>query len=252
MKRLVKLVAIALLLSMAISFSNKLQVVSATSVEIILEEEDFKLEREEGKEYYNLVLKNKNISSERLNEIYRKIDTLQQKRNVGTILVIVDLLYTLFNTEVRPQVELDRTNKQKIDAVKNGWVSVEKNGYKYWYCKSYGNFRKGWYYDNYYKGWYYFIEMNDGRHFMFDARYFRSPWLRINNKWYEFNEGGKLKEKEGWFEYSKGKFLYHIEKDFGSPAMAVVKIGKYWYYFDADGLTNKKPVNPSDYKKLSY
>lgn len=93
--------------------------------------------------------------------------------------------------------------------------------------------------------------MEDGEHFMFNPKYFKSKWLRINNKWYEFEIGGKLKELTGWREYSKGKYLYHLEKDFGSPAYAIAKVGSYWYYFDSDGLTNRSPVDPAVYNKLS-
>lgn len=233
------------------SFSVNYNIIAQDS-KIIFEDEGFIIEREYEKSFMYLVLKDKNFFSERLSEIYKKIDTYGKQINVETnkYIPIIEIMYNVYNTEIEPYFKLDKHDLRQINDIKNGWVSIEKNGYIAWYYRGYGNFKKGWHYDNEYEGWYYFVEMKDGNHLIFDPRYNDSTWCRIDNKWYKFNPGGKLEEIVGWKEYFSGRYFYHLEKDYGYLIMLIVNIDGNWYYFDSDGATDKINIDPVIHKKL--
>lgn len=109
--------------------------------------------------------------------------------------------------------------------LKEIWLGeINCGGVTTWYYRVGGIFKEGWYY--------FFPQGKDS--FMFDPNYSPSSWIRINNKWYDFNNGGKLKELEGW-KMNSGKWMLHVHGDYGALASAVAKVGEKWYWFDSNG-----------------
>ena len=85
-----------------------------------------------------------------------------------------------------------------------------------------GNTRTGWQMsDNY---WYYYYP---------DGSYQKDSWLKLNNKWYLFDQEGRM--LTGW--QTKNGNTYLLQND-GSMVTGWVKAGDYWYYLNtaSDGV----------------
>lgn len=114
MKKFSRAIALILLFSFFLSINSRVSL--ANNTEIVLDEEDFRLEKEKGKGFLNLVFKRKDLTNEEIKNVYKKIDSYQQQRFMAEVsfgVIVVTFLYTLYNTEVRPYFELERKNKQK-------------------------------------------------------------------------------------------------------------------------------------------
>ena len=57
---------------------------------------------------------------------------------------------------------------------------------------------------------------------------------KINGKWYEFSTYGDLIEHSGWKIYN-GKWMYHIQGDYGAYADQCGEINSEWFKFDSNG-----------------
>lgn len=68
---------------------------------------------------------------------------------------------------------------------------INCGGVTTWYYRVGGIFKEGWYY--------FFPKGKDS--FMFDPKYSPSSWIRINNKWYDFNNGGK------WYWFDSNGYM---------------------------------------------
>lgn len=200
---------------------------------VIKEEKDFVLKEDENGIRY-IYLKTVDISQERFDEIYKiSEEGVGENRTVGTVISGIALVVLLYDTFLKPSFDKNREDEIRLKSVQNGWIDITHGLETMWYYKIGGIFKEGWHYDDGYKGWYYFFPQGENS-FMFDPRFSPSSWIRINNKWYDFNIGGKLKELQGW-EMNNGKWMFHIHGDYGALAGAIAKIGKKWYWFDSDG-----------------
>ena len=146
---------------------------------------------------------------------------------ICTIATVITLGIVVYQTFFQNTVQ----QRRKLNAVKNGWVSIEDKGRTLWFYKEGGYKKKGWYYDDYYGAWYYFLDNG----VMFDPKYSPSSWIRVSNKWYDFSNGGALKKLSCW-KKNGDKWLYHIPGDYGAIAGSyfIDKDGKL-YEFDENG-----------------
>jgi len=80
-----------------------------------------------------------------------------------------------------------------------------------------GNTNVGWRYNNSY--WYYYYP---------DGSYEKNRWLLVNDKWYLFQEDGKM--LRGW--QNKGGHTYYLT-DNGDMVTGWVRSGSRWYYLNA-------------------
>lgn len=220
-----------------------------TKIELTKEAEDYKLFYDKISNVKYLVYKSNNLSDKRKEEISKEVGmNIRDKIMVETciaiilgIVAIVDLSVTIDSTYFKE----DRDSRNALNQIKNGWAELKQNGKKLWFYKENGNLKKGWFYDNNYKGWYYFADNG----VMFDPKYANSSWIRTNNKWYEFNIGGKLIEHSCWRKYNN-KWMYHIPEDFGAIAGSKIKSGDQWYEFDNNGyLKEYLEIDSNGYPK---
>ena len=98
----------------------------------------------------------------------------------------------------------------------------------YSYCDVEGNkFRldEGWYF---LKGKWCYLDRNGER--------IKGTNIKINGKWYEFNEEGNV--REGW-ESDKNKNWFYYDRINGLIKNDWKQISGKWYYFDKDGIMQK-------------
>lgn len=257
MKKFKKIVSFMLLVSMLSSIflpifckEKTIFAEEKNNQRVIREDKDFVLKEDTSNGIRYLYLKTLNISNERLEEIFKISNEGKITTRSGIIVAIsiIAFLYQVYATEMKPHFDLEREHKIKLQATDNGWIDITKYGLTMWYYKTYGQFKTGWHYDNYYEGWYYFSPEHN---FMFDPRYSKSEWLSINNKWYWFNIGGKLKELNGWERYGD-EWMYHIPGDYGALAGCLCKIGSKYYIFNYNGFMTYEGDTAPDLSKLGY
>lgn len=173
-----------------------------------------------------LIFKDNTLSREEQNKIVKEnLEDIRSAVDFGTTCIIITLVVSVVNLglQIYDIYYKDTVQqRQKLNAVQNGWVSIQDRGRTLWFYKEGGYKKTGWYYDDYYESWYYFLDNG----VMFDPRYSPSSWIRVNNKWYEFSNGGGLQEHSCWRKYGD-EWLYHIPGDYGALAGS--------YFIDNDG-----------------
>ena len=140
----------------------------------------------------------------------------------------------------------ERDQWTRVKNTYNGWVPLNSsNGKTLWFYKQNGYYKHGWHWDNYYKGWYYFYnvefvvgdqtfsKLRWNANVMYDKAN-NNSWMFLNNKWYEFEIGGKLIPYSGWRKYNGG-WLYHLPGDYGAIANQSRYIDGRWYTFNSNG-----------------
>lgn len=166
-----------------------------------------------------------------------------ESRDAGVTLSILALIGYGYTEWIKPY-EHEWT---LLENTLSGWVKITSPSTRrnFWFYKENGNYKKGWHWDNNYNGWYYFydVSIKIGEQtfsklektitVMHDPAY-DSKWLKLNEKWYEFEPGGKLIEYSGWRKYN-GKWLYHLPGDYGAIANQSKYIDGEWYTFDSNG-----------------
>ncbi len=183
--------------------------------------------------YYNSTTKiyylitNGDTDQETIDDIVRKL-----KQDKVPIVEIIEVVYMLVDLGIKAYEFIAKSAKEKaqFEAIRNGWAKIDADNRAYWFFKKNGVPVEGWHWDSTYQGWYYFQKGG----VMFDPRYIDDTWARINNKWYEFEPGGKLIEHVGWRQY-KGKWLFHLPNDCGAIAGSKALIDGKWYSFDEYG-----------------
>lgn len=196
--------------------------------------------------YVNIQLKNEDINTiptekknKYIKEVEKAAESLKQDRIipiVGLAISVVGLAIALDVNYIKPK----RDEHTKVTETYNGWVSLNDNNKTLWIYKENGKFKRGWHWDTQYKAWYYFydVKISSGYNhtnatLMYSARY-NPAWLKLNNKWYEFQQDGKLILHSGWRKYNN-KWLYHIPGDYGAAASQTLKIDGKYYTFDSNG-----------------
>ncbi|MFM1601581.1 hypothetical protein ABGF26_00360 [Helcococcus ovis] len=209
-----------------------------------------------NEEIYNVIVKNKRNLTKEENKKYlilakKDIDNLPKFRSVAlTVIAVISGVATLVGTTIAVDsiyFKPDRDQVSKAENVQNGWVKIYKDHKTMWFYKENGNFKKGWHWDGEYNGWYYFydiqfnflLKQTVNATLMFNPRFEKSRWLKINDNWYEFENGGKLIQHSGWRKYNN-KWLYHIPGDYGAVANRGLYIDGKWYDFDYNGYWIKK------------
>lgn len=172
---------------------------------------------------------------------------MEKIKKIVSFMLLVSMLSSIFLPIFCKEKTIFAEEKYN-QRVMNGWIDITKYGVTMWYYKTYGQFKTGWHYDNYYEGWYYFSPEHN---FMFDPRYNNSEWLSINNKWYWFNIGGKLKELNGWERYGD-EWIYHVPGDYGALAGCLCKIGSKYYIFNYNGYMTYEGNTAPDLSKLRH
>ncbi|MBU0278771.1 MULTISPECIES: hypothetical protein [unclassified Gemella] len=206
----------------------------------------------DNKKIYSVILKGKEHLSKDEKEKYlnlakKDIEKLPQDRAFPLLVVItivaglatvVGISNDIYKTYYKPDID----EVSRAESVQNGWISISKDYKTMWFYKENGNFKSGWHWDDYYDGWYFFYDIKFSfflrsdvyASLMYNPRFENSPWLKINDKWYEFEDGGKLIQYSGWREYN-GKWLYHLPGDYGAVAGQGLYIAGTWYDFDENG-----------------
>lgn len=204
-------------------------------IELFKETDKFKTFYDPISKVHYVVFKSDDLSDSEKDSIINELtrSTGGKSITIGTCLVIIGAIVTVVSLAVQiddTYFKEDREARNALAQTKNGWVSLKQKGKTLWFFKRNGNLETGWLYDESYKGWYYFSDKG----VMFDPKYSNSEWIRVNNKWYEFSIGGKLKEYSCWRKYNN-KWLYHIPNDFGAVAGSKIKADGTWYEFDSNG-----------------
>lgn len=197
----------------------------------------------------NVVLQNHNVA--KAEENFKKnnenaidnFNSVGQTRDWGLIIGITSLFGYAYTEWIKPY----SNEWENLENTVNGWVSITNpsSAKKFWLYKENGSYKKGWHWDNEYNGWYYFydctLKIGDSSYsklekyitVMYDPTYnFR--WLKLDNKWYEFQLGGKLINHSGWRKYNN-RWLYHLPGDYGAVADQSRYIDGVWYEFDSNG-----------------
>lgn len=178
---------------------------------------------------------------------YKDSNKQYEERSISlsTVAVVLSIAAGIYGLDIG-YFKAERDQWTRVKNTYNGWVSLSgNNGKTLWFFKENGKYKHGWHWDSYYNGYYYFynVEFVVGdatfskvrwnANVMFDPTY-NNRWLKLGNKWFEFELGGKLIHHEGWRKYNN-KWLYHIPGNYGAIADGGMYIDGKWYNFDSNG-----------------
>ena len=170
----------------------------------------------------------------------------EYKRFLNEDLVVFE---KLDNTVVKGKTKFSKRDYVLLGAIMNGTVKADNNGNENTYYKIGGAFVEGWKNDE--NGdWKYYIP-NIKNPFMFLPDKIKNSWILIDNKWYDFESDGRLKQIVGWKEYN-GKWAYHLPHDYGAVSNSFLHLDNKWYVFDKDGYLiheSKEKPKSEDFKK---
>lgn len=152
-----------------------------------------------------------------------------------------EVAHTVFNgltsLGVEANLETIQNNIDSSATMQTGWVALFKTSSRtYWGYKQNGLFVRNQWVNVI--GWYWITE----NYIMYDPVLSKSSWTVINDRWYEFDQNGKVLEKTSWAQLS-GKWIYYIPTNFGLATNEFFQINGKTYYFTSLGYM----YDPSKY-----